>query len=288
MTADVAPGTGVAVVVERGHVLRVEQVVGGQCVDVNVHSLADRRERFHAARTRSVYGVAVRAGADLWSNAPWERPLMTLVADTAGACHDVSFPACSELEYARATGMPGHTNCCAIQAEAARQWGLGPQDVHDPLNLWLQSHACPDGSIGWSATSTGPGDHVELLAQTDCLVILNPCGDDIFGASGHAVAPVRVSLRVAERGERAEWLQSSARSVGAPDGRPHPPVRDPAFTPRFDTSGLRTRAVRIALPEVARGAVERLRRAGYGRSDADVVRAGVMRWYLRGAGAGTR
>jgi Arc/MetJ-type ribon-helix-helix transcriptional regulator len=65
-------------------------------------------------------------------------------------------------------------------------------------------------------------------------------------------------------------------------------VRDPAFTPRFDTSGLRTRAVRIVLPEAARDAVERLRRAGYGRSDADVVRAALMRWYLRGAGAGTR
>jgi hypothetical protein len=288
VTRDVEPGTGLAVAVERGQIVRVEQARGGQCVDVNVYSLADRRERFHAARTRSLHGVAVGIGADLWSNAPWERPLMTIVADTAGSRHDVTFPACSELEYARATGITGHSNCCDIQAEAARPWGLGPQDVHDPLNLWLHSHACPDGSIGWSATSTRAGDHVDLLAQTDCLVVANPCGDDIFGASSYAVAPVRVSVRAAEPRERAEWLCSEPAPSGTAPGRAEPPVYDAEVTPRFDTSGLRTRPVGIALTDAARHAVDRLGGTGDGRSDAEVVRALLMRWCLRGSGAGTR
>jgi uncharacterized protein YcgI (DUF1989 family) len=264
-------------------------VRGGQCVDVNVFSLADRRERFHAARTRSLHGVALRTGAALWSNPPWERPLMVMVADTADVCHDVSFPACSELEYARVTGIAGHTNCCDIQAEAGRAWGLGPHDVHDPLNLWLQSHACADGSIGWSATATGPGDHVELLARVDCLVVANPCGDDLFGASGYGVAPVRVTVRAATAHERARWLRPEEPPAGAAAGPAQPPVLDAGVTPRFDASGLQVHRLRVELPEDARALVDGLRRrATYGQSDAAVVRAAVMRWLLEGSGAGTR
>src|SRR5436309_3107359 len=83
------------------------------------------------------------------------------------------------LEYEFASGVAHHTSCAEIQAEAIRAWRLTPDDVHDPLNLWLESGA-EGGELWWRAARTRPGDHVELLAHTGVLVSLNPCGDDLF------------------------------------------------------------------------------------------------------------
>jgi hypothetical protein len=64
---ELEPGTGKAVEVPRGHVLRVEQVTGGQCADFNVFNLHDARETFHCGRTRVQHGVFPTEGDILWS-----------------------------------------------------------------------------------------------------------------------------------------------------------------------------------------------------------------------------
>src|SRR5437762_122165 len=79
----IAPGTGRAMVVARGQVLRIEQVRGRQVVDLNLFGLSDARERLSASRTRALHGLSVALGDTLWSAAPRERPLMTLIADSA-------------------------------------------------------------------------------------------------------------------------------------------------------------------------------------------------------------
>src|ERR1022692_2457480 len=57
-----APGTGKALELKRGMVLRIEQVEGGQCVDFNCFNLHDYREFMHCGRTRTVHGFNPRAG----------------------------------------------------------------------------------------------------------------------------------------------------------------------------------------------------------------------------------
>jgi uncharacterized protein YcgI (DUF1989 family) len=285
----IAPGTGLALPVRRGQVLRVEQVRGGQGVDVNVFALADHRERFGASRTRAMHGLSIGVGGVLWSASPRDRPLMTLVADTAGVRHDITYPACSAFEYEFASGVPGHTSCAAIQAEAIRAWRLTPDDVHDPLNLWLESGA-ENGELWWRATPTQPGDHVELLAHTSVLAALNPCGDDLFGSSSFEVAPVRVRLRSATAEERARWLLperpalASQQATGRLRRRPILGERrlrpDPAYRPRFATAPLRSRPFQIELPAEARARIDGLRAQGtFGSSDGEIVRAALWRWW---------
>jgi uncharacterized protein len=285
----IAPGTGLALPVRRGQVLRVEQVRGGQGVDVNVFALADHRERFGASRTRAMHGLAIGVGDVLWSASPRDRPLMTLVADSAGVRHDITYPACSAFEYEFASGIAGHTSCAAIQAEAIRAWRLTPDDVHDPLNLWLESGAV-DGELWWRAAPTQPGDHVELLAHTSVLASLNPCGDDLFGSSSFEVAPVRVRLRAATAEERARWLLpgrpalSSQQTTGRPRRRPILVERrlrpDPAYRPRYATAPLRSRPFRIELPAEARARIDGLRAQGtFGSSDGEIVRSALWRWW---------
>lgn len=119
------PGTGKALEVKAGQILRIEQVEGLQCVDFNCFNLHDYKEFMHCGRTRTVHGFNPTKGAFLWSAPPRERALMYILEDTVGR-NDVLFPRCSAYVYESAYGFDAHTNCHDIQAEAQREYGLSP------------------------------------------------------------------------------------------------------------------------------------------------------------------
>lgn len=71
---------------------------GPQVGDLNIFSPHNPRERFWAARTRQLHASHVSVGDRLWSNLPYLRPLVTIVADSlkdygvdevGGRCHDL-------------------------------------------------------------------------------------------------------------------------------------------------------------------------------------------------------
>jgi uncharacterized protein YcgI (DUF1989 family) len=279
MTAElISPGTGQAMVVRRGQVLVIEQLHGRQVVDLNLFCLADGREHLSASRTRALHGLSIAVGDHLWSAAPRERPLMTLIGDSAGGRHDVSFPACSAFEYRQATGISGHTNCADIQAESIRRFGLTPDHVHDPLNLWMEGGGGSDNQLWWRPVPSAPGDRVELLAQVAVVASFNPCGDDLFDASGYEVSPVLASLRDATEAERAALVPARRRG---PAGGARRLEADPGYVPGYRTSPLRRRSLEVELPDGARGRLDALRRhGGFGESDGEIVRAVLFSWWL--------
>ena len=69
----VQPGTGKAVEMRAGQILRIEQVEGGQCVDFNCFNLNDYKEFMHCGRTRTVHGFHPSKGTFLWSAPPREQ-----------------------------------------------------------------------------------------------------------------------------------------------------------------------------------------------------------------------
>ena len=249
------PGAAAALELHRGDVVRIEQVAGGQCVDLVAWSLPDPRERLSAARTRAIAGISPGTGDELWSGPPYERPLLALIADSAPG-HDLLFPACSAREYA-AVGCLPEPSCVAVQAAAAAAWGLEVADLPDPLNLWLRADVSPDGSLGWHSTPTVPGDHVELVAHASLLVIVNPCVDDVFGCSGLEPRPIAVTSR---RGDLS----------GPP---PAAPARARAARDRSSASGRRRQRRELAR---ARGgparSARRRRGGGAGRGRAVLAR----------------
>ncbi|WP_298134261.1 urea carboxylase-associated family protein [Micropruina sp.] len=134
------PGTGKAVVVRAGDLLRVEQLRGGQCGDFNIFSLENHHEHLHVGRTRSLHGKSPARGDLVWSRAPWERPLMAILEDTGQT--DTLVPYCSALLYWRLFGQRQHTNCQQIQIEAQREYGLPPYAVHESLTsscTWIRT-----------------------------------------------------------------------------------------------------------------------------------------------------
>jgi len=241
---EVVPGAGVAVELRRGDVLRVEQLWGGACVDLVAFGLGDHGERLSAARTRTVCGVSPGLGDVLWSGPPAERPIAVVVADSAPG-HDLLYPACSPREYARA-GVDPDPSCHGVQAAAAAAYGIEPCDLPDPLNLWLRGSVTADGLLDWASTPTGPGDHVELLALIDLLVIANPCVDDVFGCSGFMPRSIAVRSQPADDALRSAWLSAELGPLGS---RPSQAVTWHEIEVASDApaDALRAAAVRLAV-----------------------------------------
>jgi uncharacterized protein YcgI (DUF1989 family) len=178
-----------------GDTLRIEQLAGGQCVDLLAWGDREGRERFSAAITRSREGGSPSVGASLWSAWPDERPLLEITADTAPG-HDLLHPACTPGEYER-LGVLGEPSCASVHATAAATWGFQPEQLPDPFNLWFRSTLSVSDEIGWLPTKTAAGDHLELGALVDCVVVANPCVDDVFGCSTIPGGSVRVTRRSA-------------------------------------------------------------------------------------------
>ena len=164
------PGTGKAIELLKGQILRIEQVEGGQCADFNCFNLHDYKEFMHCGRTRTVHGFHPTKGTFMWSAPPRERAMLYILEDTVGQ-NDVLFPRCSAYVYEASYGFAVHTNCHDIQAEAQREYGLTPDDVHDSFNLFMCTGVDQDGHAFMTRQTTKPGDHVDLLALMDVLAV---------------------------------------------------------------------------------------------------------------------
>lgn len=258
------PGTGRAIEMAAGEVLRLEQIEGSQCLDFNCFSMADYREAFHTGRTRTLHGINPTTGDFLWSAPPRERAMMFILADSVG-CNDVLFPRCSANMYESVYGFTRHTNCADIQAEAQREYGLTPDDVHDSFNLFMSTEVV-DGMPRIRRQDTAPGDHVELLALMDLLAVPNICGSDVQPTSNYSLKPVLVQRFRASEADLAAvpelWEYDSQRT---PADFAQPRIRseraltrDPAYVPAFLTDAVVTTVEDVELDADTRSLFERM------------------------------
>lgn len=142
------------------------------------------------------------------------RPILTLVKDTSSGVHDMLFPPCDDWRY-QELGIKDHASCggnlrqelrCYID-ELERERGYqndseGPVELTElyekinqwkwtpePLNLFMN---VPVGSMGngeKGALEVGRpdcegGSYVVLSAETDCLVVMSACPNDVMDTNG--------------------------------------------------------------------------------------------------------
>ncbi len=283
------PGTGKAVEVLAGQILRIEQIEGAQCVDFNCFNLHDYKEPMHVGRMRAMYGLAPGKGHFLWSAPPRERAMMYILADTVGR-NDIIFSRCSANLYESAYGFAAHTNCHDIQAEAQREYGLTPDDVHDSFNMFMCTEI-HDGHPQIERQHSGPGDHVELLALIDVLAVPNVCGNDVGRTSNFSLKPIKLSvLKAGSRDlKQVPPLRSYPASQRTPAMFRQPTIKadrvlkpDPGYVAEFTNVPLRDVVVDLTLDGEE---LELLRRANlqefYGADEAAMLRDVVLSWWER-------
>ena len=286
MEVVIEPGTGKALEVRQGQLLRIEQIAGAQCVDFNCFNLHDYKEFMHTGRTRTVHGLLPSTGDFLWSAPPRERAMMYLLEDTA-RCNDVLFPRCSAYLYESSYGMPVHTNCHDIQAEAQREYGLTPDDVHDSFNLFMSTEV--HGGRGHIVRQhSKPGDHVDLLALMDVLAVPNVCGADVMRTSNFSIKPVKVQIWSASARDLASVppvTRYANQRTPADFRQPHirterKLLRDPDYKPQFTNVPIRISAMDIGLDEAE---YTSLQQAGpqiyYGDDEGAALRDILFSWW---------
>src|SRR6267378_2391359 len=280
------PGTGRAIELRKGQVLRIEQIEGGQCVDFNCFNLHDYREFMHTGRTRTEHGINPGPGDFMWSAPPRERPMIYILADTVH-CNDVMYPRCSPFLFENAFGFHTHTNCHDIQSEAQREYGLTPDDVHDSFNLFMNTGVDAAGKLFIKRQRSQPGDHVELLALIDVLAVPNVCGTDVMRTSNFSLKPVRISVRTATSAELAKAPERkrlpSQRTVADFKVKAiraeRELSRDPSYRPEFVNVPIQIKDVDVVLDASDYRLLQALKSTKvYGDTDADVLRDIVFSW----------
>lgn len=280
------PGTGKAIPLLAGQVLRMEQVEGGQCVDFNAFNLHDYKEFMHCGRTRTVHGFNPTEGNFLWSAPPRERALLYILKDTVKR-NDVLFPRCSAYLYESAYGFDVHTNCQDIQAEAQREYGLTPDDVHDSFNLFMNTEVTLAGRASITRQASRAGDHVELLALTDVLAVPNVCGADIMRTSNFSLKPIRLAVFEASDADLAAVPPTPIlRSQRTPEQFRNAQIRaeralsrDPGYVPAFPNTPILVEELSIALDADEAALFEAARLPLYGEDDGAALRDILFSWW---------
>ena len=280
------PGTGKAIELLAGQILRVEQVEGFQCVDFNCFNLHDYKEFMHCGRTRTVHGFHPTKGGFLWSAPPRERALIYILEDTVGR-NDVLFPRCSAYVYESAYGFDAHTNCHDIQAEAQREYGLTPDDVHDSFNMFMCTEVSRDGRATITRQESRPGDHVDLLALVDVLAVPNVCGADVMRTSNFALKPVRLTVFEATEADMAAVPRTPVlRSQRTPKDFRNPAIkasralqRDPGYVAEFINVPIVIEDVAVTLDAEESALLERSRLPLYGEDSGAALRDIVFTWW---------
>jgi uncharacterized protein len=284
------PGSGKAVPVLRGQILRIEQIGNGQCADFNAFNLHDYKEYFHTGRTRHLHGLFPAEGDMLWSAPPRERPMFTIIRDTVGT-NDVQYPRCTGFLYEYQYGFDQHTNCHDILAEAIREYGLTPDDVHDSFNFWMHVGVDPDEKLYIKRMLAKPGDYVELLAHFDILAVPNVCGADIFSTSNFELKPLMIQVLASTDDDRDRWLQPEERQYRNQRTPADFKVkeikatreleRDESYTPDWPVYPIVKQPVEVALSGDELELVEVLRgNGGFGESDGEIVRHAFFSWWI--------
>lgn len=287
------PVSGKGVPVYKGEVLRIQQEVGGECVDFNCYNLHDYREYMAVGHMRR-QGFRIGRG-DYVLSAPPRSNLMMLVQEMPDTCvTDLLGSRCSPDFFEATWGFERHTNCQDTFAETIGAFGLTPDDTHDSFNMWMNTGWNDIGHWTLRRNSGKQGDAVDLLALMDVLAVPIVCGSgDISGVSNFFLKPIRVQAFESSAETHAiadEHLErwSGLRNQRSPDQYHVQGIkidreltRDPDYEPQFVNFPLETRELEIELTADDYAQVERLKAKALVDDDQDAVRTMVMSWYVR-------
>lgn len=176
------PGEGVAVEVKTGQVLQIATVKGKQVADFVAFNLDDRAEFLSTAVTRAKNSsIMLQQGMKLYSNR--RNALLELSEDTVGR-HDMLFAACDPRRYKDDFGLDEHANCREALTGALSDYGVGFDQVPDPINWFMNVSILQRGELEIRESLAERNDYVLLTAQMDVVAAISACPQDQNATNG--------------------------------------------------------------------------------------------------------
>ena len=189
-TLRVPAGHGRTFRVLRGQTVTVIDAEGRQAADFVAVCADDPAEKLSPVHTRrALMSLFFRVGDELRSSRG--APLLRVLADTVGV-HDANVPACDSTRYAVDFDAPGHRNCLANMHEGLAFYGVSPDNVPEPFNLFQNGPVTADGRMRVTDPLSRPGDHIRFLALRDLVCAVSSCPQDIIPGNGLTVTPIDV------------------------------------------------------------------------------------------------
>ena len=175
--------TGKSFIVENGRIMRLACHEDSQVADLDLFNRDDTKEQFSSSKTRVIHGCHLTTGDRLWSHPVYQRPMMTIIADSlphrprpdGAVSHDLLYGMCDEQTHLRRTGRAGLPNCRDNLTRAVAEFGLGPEDVHDPFNVFMLTGIDEQGGLFYVPPEAKQGDYVEFHAEMDTICAISAC-----------------------------------------------------------------------------------------------------------------
>ena len=183
-TVILPPGEGRAVRVVADGRVRIVNSEGGQVVDTWAFSAADPTEHLSMEHSRSaLYSLLFRPGDVLVSNR--FRPILEVAGDTSPGIHDTLHAACSRESYrfygVEPPAMACEDNLRAVLAGEGLSW---PGSIPCPWNLFEHAPVVGGMKLVDEPSAARAGDHVELVALMDVIVVCSACPSTVGDISG--------------------------------------------------------------------------------------------------------
>lgn len=189
----VAPGGYTHRVVARGTRIRLDDPAGAACAHVLLFNALETGERLNVADTIKIpWQAYLGTGHPLLSGDG--RALATIAADTSGR-HD-TFCGTTTDEANIAKYGSAHPQGPAPSGRsrfllAASKHGLTGRDLPPSISFFQGVHVEADGGLTFLGGS-GPGTHVELVAEMPLLVLIVNVPHPLDPAEDYLVGPLRV------------------------------------------------------------------------------------------------
>jgi hypothetical protein len=189
-------GQARAAAVREGEYIRVVDVSGGQVGDLFAFAADDVSEYASAEHTRvAIRRLFPRPDDPVLTNR--RRPILVMTDDHSPGRHDMLYAACDPARYALLGAAAPHRSCAQNLREALRGQGIDAPGIPQPLNIFMDVRAGPDGELTSHPASSRPGDYVTFRAVRDCLVVVSSCPMDLLPISSGGITPLELRVQAA-------------------------------------------------------------------------------------------
>ena len=184
----IPPRCGVAIKLQAGQQLQVENTHGTQVCDFWAYLTADMGQFLSMSHCRTwLHSVSPKIGDQLVTNR--RQPVLEIISDTSPGVHDTVMSCCDLMRYQLLGCTEYHDNCADNLRMALNAIGLEAPYVPDPFNLWMNIPITPDGQTSFQPTLSSPGDVIGLRAIEDLVVVMSACPQDKNPINGLGAVP---------------------------------------------------------------------------------------------------
>lgn len=186
---------GKAVRLDKGQSVKIINTYGSQVVDTWAFNAEDLTEYMSMEHLRAyLERIFPHAGDPMVTNR--RRPILTFIDDTSPGIHDTLMAACDDYRYRLLNCTEYHDNCTDNLYASMAELGQRPVECPSPLNLWMNIPVDENGATQWGVPASKPGDYVVFRAETNCIVAMSACPQDILPINGEARTPTAAHYQV--------------------------------------------------------------------------------------------